>query len=130
MNRWFEIAEESSKKSEYPRINIGAALVLGNYLVATGYNQKKSHPRQAILNNAHKDFHSNHFLHAEVHTLIRSGRTDIRGADLYVFRKDKLGNLANCRPCVSCMAAIREAGISRVYYTTNDGYFYETLTDG
>lgn len=127
MNRWFEIAEESSKKSEYPRINIGAALVLGNYLVATGYNQKKSHPKQAHFNSATKDFPSNHFLHAEVHTLIRSGRIDIRGSDLYVFRKNKLGNLANCRPCAACWAAIREAGISRVYYTTNDGYFYETI---
>lgn len=31
------------------------------------------------------------------------------------------------RPCPSCMAAIKDIGISHIYYTTNDGYAYEKL---
>lgn len=31
------------------------------------------------------------------------------------------------RPCLSCMAAIKDIGIKDIYYTTNDGYSYERL---
>lgn len=127
MNRWYELAEQVADKSEYPRINIGAVIVLGNYAVASGFNQQKSHPRQAALNEKYSEFDSSHFLHAEVHALIQSGRTDIRGGDIYVFRRNKVGELANSRPCPSCYGAIKEAGISRIYYTSTDGYWYEEV---
>lgn len=126
MNNWFDIAERAGEESKYPRINIGACIVNGNYLVATGFNQKKSHPIQALYNSQTKDFESNNYLHAEIHSLIRSGREDVRGADIYVFRKNKKGLIANSRPCVACWAAIKASGISRVYYTTEEGYFYES----
>jgi deoxycytidylate deaminase len=125
--RWFEIAEESSKKSSYPRINIGAAIVLGNYLVATGYNQQKTHPKQAKFNEMYSEFESSHYLHAEVHALINSARENIEGADIYVFRRNREGSLANCRPCPVCYEAAKAAGISRIYYTTEDGYYFENL---
>lgn len=129
MNRWYEAAEEASKKSEYPRIKIGAAIVKGNYLVATGYNQQKSHPLQAELNNKHRDWESpNHYLHAEVHALIQSGRDDLEGADIYVFRRDRNKELAASRPCAVCLAALKAAGIARMYYTTTEeGYVYEEV---
>lgn len=129
MNRWYELAEEVSKKSEYPRIKIGAVIVKGNYLVATGYNQQKTHPLQAELNARHRDWESqNHYLHAEVHALIQSGRTELDGADIYVFRRDKKNDLAASRPCVVCYQALKAAGVARMYYTTTEeGYVYEEI---
>lgn len=32
------------------------------------------------------------------------------------------------RPCPNCMAAIKDLGIKHIYYTTNDGFVYENLT--
>lgn len=130
MNRWFELAEEVSKKSEYPRIKIGAVIVKGNYMIATGYNQQKSHPLQAKLNNSFRDWESNnHYLHAEVHALIQSSREeDLKGADIYVFRRDRNGDLAASRPCNVCYNAIKAAGIQRIYYTTTEEkYVYEEV---
>lgn len=127
MNKWYEHAEEASKLSTYERVNIGAAIVKGNYLVAIGYNQPKTHPRQAELNRVHREYESeSHYLHAEVHALISSGREDITGADIYIFRRDRNNKLAMCKPCKVCRAALKAAGISRVYYTNENGYeFYE-----
>lgn len=127
MNRWYELAEKEAEKSEYPRINIGAVLVVGNYLVGKGFNQKKSHPMQAEYNGTYKDWDSNHYLHAEIHSLIQSGRESVKGGDCYVFRKDRNGTLADSRPCISCWNALKDAGIERVYYTTPSGYCYEEV---
>ncbi len=125
MNRWYEKAKEESGKSGYPRINIGAVIVKGNLLVSTGYNQQKSHPKQAAFNEMYSlREDSSHYLHAEIHALIRSGREDLEGADIYVFRENRNGELANCRPCEVCRQALKAAGIDRMYYTTEEGYFY------
>lgn len=50
-------------------------------------------------------------------------------AVLYLYRENKLGELAMCRPCKECMSFIRACAIKKIYYTTYDGYAEEYLED-
>lgn len=125
---WFDKAKEASTRSTHDRVAIGCVLVSGNNLISRGYNQAKSHPMQARYNERHRKFlKCHHHIHAEIHALVNSSRSSVVGADAYIYREDKEGSLANCRPCGSCYSALREAGISRIYYTSKDGYHMEEL---
>ena len=59
--------------------------------------------------------------------LIRDG-IDLSNAAIYVYRVHKNGTLAMSRPCPSCMQLIKDVGIKRVFYTTENGYVYEKIT--
>lgn len=60
----------------------------------------------------------NHGLqHAESRAI---GRSYHDGATLYSARITRGGNLAMAKPCGNCMARIRAAGISRVFYTIDN----------
>ena len=43
------------------------------------------------------------------------------------YRKRKSAKYGMCRPCPSCMAAIKDLGIKHIYYTTDDGLVYERM---
>ena len=48
---------------------------------------------------------------------------------LYVYIVRKEQPLGLSRPCLSCMAAIKDLGIKEIYYTTNNGYTYEYIVN-
>lgn len=116
--RWMLVAKAAAAKSQYERIHIGCAIVKGNWLVATGWNQRKSHPLQAKYNEVHRDFCTTHYLHSEIHALVASGRADLSGATGFTYRQDAAGRLLMCRPCPSCAAALSDAGLAHCYYTS------------
>lgn len=119
-DRWYTKALEAADNSTHDKCTIGACIVKGNWLIATGWNQKKSHPKQKHYNKT-RNLNCNDYLHAEIHSLVRSGREDVEGADIYVARLDKKGKPANCKPCKACAKAIEDAGISRVFYFNEKG---------
>lgn len=123
IEHWMNKAATIAENSTHDRVKIAAVIVNGNYMIASGWNQKKSHPLQAKY-NVLRNLECQNFIHAEIHALVRSGRADVEGADLYVYREDKAGEMANCKPCAACTKAIEDAGIGRVYYTTEDGVDY------
>ena len=47
---------------------------------------------------------------------------------LYIYRKRNDKPYGMSRPCPSCMAAIKDLGIKHIYYTTNEGFAYECVT--
>lgn len=53
-------------------------------------------------------------LHAEVAAIINA-RTDVRGCSIMVARH----NSGNSKPCRACLAAIKAAGIKKLFYTEN-----------
>lgn len=61
-------------------------------------------------------------LHAEIHALI-AARSTVKGASIFVARKHE--RLA--KPCNACMAALKEAGIDKVYYTNGSGISVQQL---
>ena len=123
--RWYKQAKRESKKSTHDKAHVGAVIVIGNYVVSRGFNKTKTHPRQAKLDREQNYHCPNAKLHAEVSALLNSGKVDLSNAEIYVYREDKHGNIANSKPCVSCTEALRVAGVREVFYTTTEGYAFE-----
>lgn len=119
--RYITKALEASLESDYPRIKIGAILVDGNYVVSSAANTARTHPFQFQLNRDSARDCPNHYLHAEVHALVRSKAYDLSNCEIYVARYLRDGTLGDCRPCQSCDLALRRAGIRRATYTTPSG---------
>jgi deoxycytidylate deaminase len=116
-----DLAIQTAASSPSKR-RIGAVLLKKSRVISTAVNlEKKSHPFQAKL--AKKvGMDPKIYLHAEVHALIRA-RDD---ADTIVIaRLDRRGQLRMSRPCACCSLAIQEAGIAKVYYSTDNGFLYE-----
>lgn len=106
--RFVKVAYEESKKSTH-RHKLGAVIFKHGKIISKGYNKTN---RGVSTNYGHWAGS----LHAELAAII-SARTSLIGSSILVARST--GNLT--RPCESCMAAIKEAGIRYIYYTTSQG---------
>jgi len=62
-------------------------------------------------------------IHAEVDCIINyeGHRKDLRFASIFVYRQKKDKTCGLAKPCNCCKKVIRAAGISKVYWTENDG---------
>ena len=83
--KYFNIAKEVSKLSDFKRIKIGCCIVLKHEVIATGYNTKKSHPLQAKLNHLRFNDHfdeCNHYIHAELRAILSCRDIDLNKATI------------------------------------------------
>ena len=128
---YFRQAKYASENSDFPRIHIGAVVVNKHNIISSGCNkQTKTHRLQVELNKKRFSPDSVGKLHAEVCALLPViNKVDLSDATIYVYREDRKGNLALCRPCKACMSLIKACGIKKIYYTTYDGYAEEYLDD-
>jgi deoxycytidylate deaminase len=132
--KMFNVAKAVARTSTHKRAMIGAAIVNGKDIVSVGVNGKKSHPLQQYYNKFR--FHDNdgkvtgHLMHAELDAIIkaRSYLKNHRDAKIYVYRQLRTGELGMCRPCAGCIQALKDHGISEIYYTSEQGYVYECVT--
>ena len=101
---------------------VGALLLNKNKVVASATNlETKSHPIQAKF--AQKvGLCEKIFLHAEIAALVKCRE---ECDTIVVARVNPQGKLRMARPCPICDLALREAGISKIHYTTNQGFLYE-----
>jgi len=123
--RFFEIARQVSFLSDFKRIKMGSILVRNKkVIISSGANMRKSHPHQYALNQTHKQgFKADtSFIHSELSTLMSVKFIDISGCELYLYREDLNGNIADSYPCESCMAEIVARGLIKVHFTTPNGY--------
>ena len=131
--RYFNVAKSIALTSEYKRIKIGCIVVLKKHIISVGCNSYKTHTKQRYYNQFRWDIKSldtPHSLHAEIQALININKgIDLGDAVLYNYREHVDGTLANSRPCESCMRMIKDMNIKKIYYTTEDGYAMEYLTD-
>lgn len=129
--RYFDVARSVAMTSSYKRIKVGAIVVLKKQIISVGVNSYKTHPLQKYYNK-YRDIpdDSNHTLHAEMEAILRVPKDlGLEDAILYSYREHPLTHqLANSRPCPSCMALIKSKGVRKLCYTTEDGYCYELLT--
>lgn len=116
--QFFRIAKRVSKQSSY-KIKIGAVLVDKRPL-SSGFNKLKTHPMFAV-----PGVHTKLSLHAEISCIMGARGKDIRGASIYVYREDKLGNPRMSKPCSSCMESLKKAGIKKCFYSTDKYPYYE-----
>lgn len=115
--KFFDIAKSISKHSDHPHHKLGAVISKGNRVISLGFNKNKTHTR------------SNHNwkrLHAEISAIIKA-KQDITNCYIYIYRETKDGQIAMARPCCSCMQAIKEAGIKKIFYTSSEGFLEESI---
>ena len=126
--KYFKLAENISELSDFKRVHIGSVLVKNKDVVSVGQNMLKTHPAQHRYNKCLPyDMPTDH-VHSEINCISKARPDLLRGSTLYIFRRDRNGNPAMCRPCNACMQAIRDAGIRDIYYSTGYGYSYERIS--
>lgn len=115
--RGFAAAKSAREHSngERPGEKMGAALFSGSILVSVGFNvYDKTHP--STINS---EFYIRG-IHAEHSAIIKRRHYDDFGQVLYVYR-ETIHAPACSKPCVSCMAIIKLAGIKKVRYINSNG---------
>ena len=128
--RYFDKARQIADISDYNRVHIGCIAVYQGQIIGIGCNCNKTHPTQKLYNRYREQSDSMlPKLHAEISCLNQIKHLDINftKVKLYIYRIRKDQPFGLSRPCLSCMAAIKDLGIRDIYYTTNDGYSYERL---
>ena len=126
---YFKKASKIAEASDFDKINIGCIAVYQGTIIGVGFNTNKTHPIQKKYNRYRNGEDFIPKLHAEINCLNSIRHLDINftKVKLYIYRKRKTAKYGMCRPCPSCMAAIKDLGIKNIYYTTNDGYVYERI---
>lgn len=134
--RYFKFAQEAATKSTYHGSHnfkpaIGAVAIYKKSIVATASNSNKTSPLQAKYNiYRFKDSNTLDKAHCET-ILIQKLRwkfgdsIDWSKIYIYLYREYKDGSLGPSRPCPSCMMMLKELGIKKIYYTTEDGFVEE-----
>lgn len=113
IERGIAAAADAAKLSERRRAKTGAAIFLGNRLVAIGFNNYRSNPRQRV-----GPFR---WEHAETNCLVGSNKLDLGRAILYVARVHADGTIHMARPCPDCQRILLAAGVYRVWYSNEKG---------
>lgn len=111
---WQAMARIQMLNSAHPKARIGAVIVYKNQVIGQGYNKQKTHPMA-------KNF-SRH-IHAELDAVLnvpRKLRINLEGASIYLYREDKEGRSALCKPCKFCCELLKQVGIKTIYYTENE----------
>lgn len=124
---FFAVAKAMSTMSVFPRAHIGCVVTDGHRIISSGFNSSKTHPLQKKYNRERFTEDTIHSLHAEISALLPliKENIDFSKVELYTYRMFANGQLAMSRPCPSCMALIKELGIKKIFYTTEDGYACE-----
>lgn len=125
IKRNFQKAKAASMLSDFPTYKLGAVMMLGNKVLAVGYNITKTHPIQKRYNierGYDPDVKNNGQIHAEMMCLINTKYLDVDWSrvSLYIYREHKDHTTAIAKPCPACEKAIRERGINQVYFTTEE----------
>ena len=125
----FRAAKSVSTFGSHHRHKVGAVVVMKHRIISSGCNNMKTHPLQKQYNKYRFDEDSVHTCHAELVALLPliNDGVDLSDASIFVHRSHKNGTLACARPCKSCMELIKDCGIRRIFYTTEDGYAREDL---
>ena len=133
--RFFKFAREASKRATYQGSHrfspmIGIVAEYKGSIVASASNSNKTSPLQARYHIYRFNANTPDKMHAEVALVQRlrwkfGDSLDWEKVHIYLYREYKDGTLAPSRPCISCMAMLRELGIKRIAYTTEDGYAEE-----
>jgi deoxycytidylate deaminase len=107
------MAFKQASKSQHSQHRVGAVITKNGRVLSTGFNQMRYTKE---LNNP--------TLHAEEDAILKMLKTkrlsDLVGADIYVTRFTKGGNVGLARPCNRCFTLCQSVGISRLHYSTSD----------
>ena len=122
-NKYFmDAAEWASSRASCPRATCGAAIVVNNRVIATGYNgAPEGHPQCDKVGCDMEDGHCQRVLHAEVNAIgqLAQGTGGGRGATMYIFRANTTS--VGDGPCRECRKSMMAAGIWNFYTVDGPG---------
>lgn len=137
--RFFEAARQEASRSDFDRFHVGCVIVYKGHIIGRGANSPKTDPMQKKY-NAVRSFNKSgrkpitHSVHAEIAALKSipypiAESIDWNKVKVYVFRicpgKKLRQGMARC--CPSCMQALRDKGVRKIYYSTDTGYCCEQI---
>lgn len=139
--RMFKAARSEADKSEFDPFHLGCVIVYKKNIISRGWNKAKTHPMQRLYNKYRKfnNDDGTHYIidsvHAEIDAISKIPYTvkkeiddngDWHNVKIYVYRKSntKRSKYSCAKPCKACMNAIKDLGITDVYYTDWDGLGY------
>lgn len=104
--RFFRIAQEVASWSKDPGTKVGAVLVQDRRIIATGYNGFPQNISDQIERYENREIKLAFTVHAEVNSILNAAKNGAQtdNSSLYV----------TFPPCVSCSAAVIQAGITKV----------------
>ena len=116
-------------QSDFRFHRLGAVIFTSKKILTSGHNTNRTNPTQ-VKYNRYRPFHCESCAcHAEMSALLRLKRffPDIHAQDvgILVYRETASGELALARPCPACEKALRDYGITDIYYTGKNSMVYE-----
>lgn len=108
------LAKSVAKLSDH-RYPMAAIIIKNGKPISVGINQIKTNPNAPRTG-----------LHAECHAIKCSGKYDLRGSSIVVYREKRNGSVGLARPCKYCLIILRERGFKYIHYTTNEFPFFES----
>lgn len=136
--RMFDVARRVAQESDFENFHIGCVVVYKKHIISSACNTNKTSPKQKKYNRKRNFNKSNkptkHSMHAEIRALSLipyplQQTINWREVKIYVYRICKGKPLGHglARSCSGCMAAIKDLGIQKLFYTTDDGFAMEEL---
>ena len=110
---FMNIAREVATRSTCDRKHVGAVVVRGKTILATGYNG--SIRGLAHCDDAGHEMENTHCvrtIHAEANAIVQSARNGVRLEDSEIY--------VTASPCYDCFKMIANSGINKIYF----GEFY------
>jgi len=135
INKYFELAKNASKFSDFHRQKIGAIIVNKNHVVSVGWNTQKTSTMQKRYNKSiSKPWidTSPNCMHAEISALQKLPRQlyeDFSKYHIFVYRESG-GVKRLSKPCKACEKALRDFGIVNIHYTGFNSFVYEKYLEG
>jgi deoxycytidylate deaminase len=125
---WFVRLSQKLAMDSIPHAGARVCAIIAHRgeVLSIGYNSSKTHPFQAkYRKNPHAVF-----WHAETSAINNALKRDhhalLPKSSMYVLRLTTASNPAISMPCEGCTRALQEHDITRVLYTTGEGYIGST----
>lgn len=108
----------------YKRLKMVAFLIYKGKIVSFGVNSDRTSPMQKRYRRKTEYGNIPNFIdkeHAEINLLRRTylGNFDLKKLEIVIISKKFDGTFRLARPCNTCMAAIKDFGIKKIWYTTD-----------
>lgn len=132
LNRLVRMYDYIYTDKPYKHTKTVSFLVYRGKVVNFGINSDKTSPMQNKYRLRTELKYIENFIdkeHSEVNCLRKTDESIcFEKCELVIISKKRDGNFRLARPCDVCMSAIKDFGISKIYYTNKNGTFtYEKL---
>lgn len=108
------MAAKTALHSQFKQHRVGAVIVKGGNILATGFNSKQPSRLLGTL--------TRHAEAAAVLMLLKEGRLgDLVGSECYVTRFTAGGKCGISKPCSHCHQLLRSVGVRNCWYTDING---------